>query len=66
MADLLGPDAFEITAFEGRVLIQTAGFTVTLDAEAAARLSDQLSVACGSAKLQRQNMDGDDRRIDWV
>lgn len=66
MADLLGPDSFEITAFEGRVLIQAPGLAVTLDAEAAALLSDKLSAACGAAKLQRQNIDKDDRPIDWV
>ena len=66
MADTLRPDSFEITAFEGRVLIQAPGLAVTLDVEAAALLSDQLSAACRSAKLQRQNMDEDDRPIDWV
>lgn len=66
MADLLRPKAFEITAFEGRVLIQAPGLAVTFDVEAASLLSDQLFAACGSARLQQQNMDEDDRPIDWV
>jgi hypothetical protein len=49
MADLLRPDAFEITAFEGRELVETPGLAATLDVKAASVLSDQQLVAFGSA-----------------
>lgn len=35
MASLLRPDGFEITAFEGRVLVEAPGLAATLDIEAA-------------------------------
>ena len=54
MADLLRPDAFEITAFEGRVLVEAPGVVATLDVEAASLLSDQLLAACGAARLQQR------------
>jgi hypothetical protein len=49
MADLLRPDAFENTAFEGRELVETPGLAATLDVKAASVLSDQQLVAFGSA-----------------
>lgn len=53
MADTLRPDSFEITAFEGRVLVEAPGLAATLDVEAASLLSDQLLGACGAARLQQ-------------
>lgn len=53
MAGTLQPDAFEITAFMGRVLVEAPGMAATLDVEAASLLSDQLLAACGSARLQQ-------------
>ena len=47
MAETLRPDAFEITATEGRVLIGVPGIVATLDVDAASTLSDQLLAACG-------------------
>ena len=46
MADTLRPDSFEITAFEGRVLVEAPGLAATLDVEAASLLSDLLLGAC--------------------
>lgn len=53
MAGTLRPDAFEITACEGKVLVEAPGLVATLDVEAASVLSDQLLAACGSARLQQ-------------
>lgn len=53
MAETLRPDTFEITAFEGRVLIEAPGIAATFDVEAASLLSDLLLAACGSARLQQ-------------
>jgi len=53
MPETLRPDAFEITASEGRVLVDAPGVAATLDVEAASVLSDQLLAACGSARLQQ-------------
>jgi hypothetical protein len=53
MAKALRPDAFEITAFEGRVLVKAPGLVATLDVEAASLLSDRLLAACGSTRLQQ-------------
>jgi hypothetical protein len=53
MADVLRPDEFAITAFEGRVLVEASGIVATLDVEAASLLSDRLLAACGSARLQQ-------------
>ena len=53
MAETLRPDAFEVTAFEGRVLVEAPGLVATLDVEAASLLSDRLLAACGSARLQQ-------------
>jgi len=53
MAETLRPDAFEITAFEGRVLVEAPGLVATLDAEAASLLSDRLLAACASARLHQ-------------
>lgn len=53
MAEVLRPNAFEITAFEGRILLEAPGLAATLDIEAASLLSDQLLAACGSARLQQ-------------
>jgi len=53
MADVLRPDEFAITAFEGRVLVEAPGIVATLDVEAASLLSDRLLAACGSARLQQ-------------
>ncbi len=53
MAETLRPDAFEITATEGRVLIEAPGVVATLDVDAASTLSDQLLAACGVARLQQ-------------
>ncbi len=55
MADLLRPSAFEITAYEGRVLIEARGLAATLDVEAASLLSDELLAACGLARLQQHS-----------
>ena len=66
MAETLRPGAFEVTAFEGLVLVQAPGLAVTLDVEAAALLSDQLSAVRGSARSQQQNREEDDCPIDWV
>ena len=57
MAETLLPGAFEITASEGRVLIEAPGVVATLDVEAASTLSDQLA-ACGSARLQQHRAVG--------
>lgn len=54
MAETLRRDAFEITAFEGRVLIAAPGLAATLDVEAASLLSSRLLAACGSAQLQQR------------
>lgn len=51
MAETLRPKAFNITAFEGSVLVEAPGLVATLDVEAASFLSDQLLAACGSAQL---------------
>lgn len=53
MAETLRPDAFEITANEGRVLLEAPGVVATLDVEAASALSDQLLAASGIARLQQ-------------
>lgn len=53
MAEALRPDEFEITAFEGRVLVEAPGLVATLDVEAASFLSDQLLAACALARLQQ-------------
>ncbi|MBD8621050.1 hypothetical protein IFT67_19220 [Sphingomonas sp. CFBP 13728] len=53
MAETLLADAFEVTASEGRVLIEAPGFAATLDVDAAAILSDQLLAACSAARLQQ-------------
>jgi hypothetical protein len=53
MAGRLRPDAFEITAFEGRVLVKAPGLAATLNVEAASLLSDKLLAACGLARLQQ-------------
>jgi hypothetical protein len=72
MAETLRPDAFEITAIEGRVLIEAPGVAATLDVEAASTLSDQLLAACGAARLQQRRAIGqkkiveDNRPVDWV
>ena len=58
MAETLRPGAFEITAFEGRVLIEAPGVVATLDVEAVSTLSDQLLAACGSARLQQHRAVG--------
>lgn len=58
MADTLRPDSFEITAFEGRVLVEAPGVVATLDVEAASVLSDQLLAACGAARLQQHRAVG--------
>lgn len=72
MAETLRPDAFEITAVEGRVLIEAPGVVATLDVEAASTLSDQLLAACGTARLQQRRAIGqtntaeDNRGTEWV
>lgn len=66
MAETLRPEAFEITASEGKVLVEAPGIVATLDVEAASILSDQLLAACGSARLQQKKMAPDNRDIDWV
>ncbi|MES3100049.1 hypothetical protein [Sphingomonas faeni] len=53
MAETLRPDALEITAFEGRVLVEARGLAATLDVEAASALSDKLLAACSLARLQQ-------------
>ncbi|MGC5797008.1 hypothetical protein [Sphingomonas sp. NFX23] len=53
MADVLRPNEFEITAFEGRVLVEAPGIVATLDIDAASLFSDRLLAACGSARLQQ-------------
>ncbi|QCB43003.1 hypothetical protein E5673_12885 [Sphingomonas sp. PAMC26645] len=53
MAETLRPDEVEVTAFEGRVLVEAPGLVVTVDVEAASLLSDRLLAACGSARLQQ-------------
>lgn len=72
MTETLRPEAFEITAFEGRVLVEAPGIVATLDVEAASTLSDQLLAACGSARLQQRRAIGQEkigehnRPVDWV
>ena len=58
MAETLRPDEFEITACEGRVLVEAPGVVATLDVEAASTLSDQLLAACGAARLQQHRFVG--------
>lgn len=53
MAETLRAKAFNITAFEGSVVVEAPGLVATLDVEAASFLSDQLLAACGSARLQQ-------------
>ncbi|RYF19411.1 MAG: hypothetical protein EOO77_10215 [Oxalobacteraceae bacterium] len=53
MAETLRPEVFNITAFEGNVLVEALGLVATLDVEAASSLSDQLLAACGLAWLQQ-------------
>ncbi|RZL84813.1 MAG: hypothetical protein EOP66_02325 [Sphingomonas sp.] len=53
MVETLRPATFEITAFEGRVLIETPGNAATLDVDGTSLLSDSLLAACGSARLQQ-------------
>ncbi|MEG3162307.1 hypothetical protein U1763_17530 [Sphingomonas sp. LB2R24] len=53
MADLLRPDAFKVTVFDGTVLIEASGLAATLEPEAAQCLADQLLEACGSARLHK-------------
>ena len=52
MAETLPAEAFNITAFEGKVLVEAPGVVATVDVETASFLSEQLLVACGSARLQ--------------
>ncbi|MEG8016791.1 hypothetical protein [Sphingomonas sp. LR55] len=72
MAETLRPDAFEITATEGKVLMEAPGIVATLNVEAASTLSDQLLAACGSARLQQRRAIGqekigqDNHPVDWV
>ena len=53
MAETLPPEAFNVAAFEGKVLIEALGVVATVDVETASFLSDQLLAACGSARLQQ-------------
>ena len=53
MAETLPAEAFNITAFEGKVLVEAPGVIATVDVETASFLSEQLLVACGSARLQQ-------------
>ena len=53
MAETLPAEAFNITAFEGKVLVEALGVVATVDVETASFLSDQLLAACGSARLQQ-------------
>jgi hypothetical protein len=53
MAEVLRPEAFVITASDGRVLVDAPGLAATLDVETASLLSDQLLAACSSARLQQ-------------
>lgn len=53
MAETLRPATFEVTAFEGRVLIETPGIAATLDVDGTSLLSDSLLATCGSARLQQ-------------
>ena len=72
MAETLRPDAFEIRAFEGRVLVEAPGVVATFNVEAAFILSDRLIAACGAAGLQTRRTIGqqvvveDNRPIHWV
>jgi len=58
MLRTLRPDIVNVSANEGRVLIDGPGVAVTLDIEAASVLSDQLLAGCTSARRQQRDAIG--------
>jgi len=58
MLRTLRPEILNVSANEGRVLIDGPGVAVTLDIEAASVLSDQLLAGCTSARRQQRDAIG--------
>jgi hypothetical protein len=58
MLRTLRPEILNVSATEGRVLIDGPGVAVTLDIEAASVLSDQLLAGCTSARRQQRDAIG--------
>ena len=54
MLRILRPEILNVSANEGRVLIDGPGLAVTLDIEAASALSDQLLAECTLARQQQR------------
>ena len=50
----LRPEILNVSATEGRLLIDGPGLAVTLDIEAASALSDQLLAGCTLARQQQR------------
>ena len=58
MLRTLCPEILNVSANDGRVLIDGPGVAVTLDIEAASVLSDQLLAGCTSARRQQRDAIG--------
>ena len=58
MLRTLRPEILNVSANEGRVLIDAPGLAVTLDIKAASVLSDQLLAGCSSARRQKRDAIG--------
>jgi hypothetical protein len=54
MQRTLRPEILNVSATEGRVLIDGPGFAITLAIEAASQLSDQLLAGCALPRRQQR------------